>query len=309
MECYQPVGSFKIRGIGLLCERAAAEGKRRFVSSSGGNAGFAATYAARELGLTATVVVPSTTPDATRDLLSLYGANVIVQGDVWDVADLRARELASAPDAAYVPPFDHPTLWEGHSSMVDEMAQAGRKPDVVIVSVGGGGLMCGVLEGLHRNGWKERQAHRGRDARRRVAESLDGGRSARHLACDHIDSKKSRRATSGCPNAGMDNPPRRGVRGRFGRVRDPGVSAVCANSPCSGRARLRRLAGRRSRESSKPRSGAAHRRDRVRRHQRGDDRQSAGEVIVRRFEMFTGDACASSPRPETPSSATRGVVE
>jgi len=155
MECFQPVGSFKIRGIGLLCERSAAEGKRRFVSSSGGNAGFAATYAARELGLAATVVVPSTTATATRDLMSLYGAEVVVHGDVWDVADLHARELASAPDAAYIPPFDHPTLWEGHASLIDEMAKAADKPDTIIVSVGGGGLMCGVLEGLHRNGWDD----------------------------------------------------------------------------------------------------------------------------------------------------------
>lgn len=155
MECFQPVGSFKIRGIGLLCERSAAEGKRRFVSSSGGNAGFAATYAGRELGVAVTVVVPSSTPAATRELLSLYGAEVVVHGDVWDVADQRARELASAPDAAYIPPFDHPTLWEGHASMIDEMAASGAKPDVVIVSVGGGGLMCGVLEGLHRNGWQD----------------------------------------------------------------------------------------------------------------------------------------------------------
>ena len=155
MDCYQPVGSFKIRGIGLLCERAAAKGKRRFVSSSGGNAGFAATYAGRELGVAVTVVVPSTTPAATRDLLTLYGAEVAVCGDVWDAADLHARELASAPDAAYIPPFDHPTLWEGHASLVDEMAASRAKPDVVVVSVGGGGLMCGVLEGLHRNGWQD----------------------------------------------------------------------------------------------------------------------------------------------------------
>ncbi len=155
MECFQPVGSFKIRGIGLLCERAFAAGKRIFVSSSGGNAGFAVAYAAHKLGATASVVVPSTTPGETCDLLRLYGAEVTVQGDVWDVADLHARELAADDTAAYVSPFDHPTLWEGHATLVDEMAKAGPKPDVIIVSVGGGGLMCGVLEGLHRNGWQD----------------------------------------------------------------------------------------------------------------------------------------------------------
>lgn len=155
MECFQPVGSFKIRGIGLLCEHAMQQGTRRFVSSSGGNAGFAVTYAAQRLAAAATVVVPSSTPKETCDCLRLYGAEVFIHGDVWDTADLHARELAAVEGAADVPPFDHPLLWEGHATLVDEMAQSGSKPDIMIVAVGGGGLLCGVLQGLHRNGWQD----------------------------------------------------------------------------------------------------------------------------------------------------------
>jgi L-serine/L-threonine ammonia-lyase len=54
---------------------------------------------------------------------------------------------------AFLHPFDNPLLWQGHATMVDEVAQAGLKPDAVVLSVGGGGLLCGVAEGLHRNGW------------------------------------------------------------------------------------------------------------------------------------------------------------
>ena len=43
----------------------------------------------------------------------------------------------------------------GHASLIDEVAQAGRKPDAVVLSVGGGGLLSGVVEGLHRNGWHD----------------------------------------------------------------------------------------------------------------------------------------------------------
>lgn len=155
MECFQPVGSFKLRGIGLLSQRSVQVGKTTLVSSSGGNAGLAVAYSARQLGVSATVVVPSTTPSATRELLALHGAQVLVHGDVWDEADRLARELAAVATAAYIPPFDHPTLWEGHSTLVDEMAAGGFKPDAVVLAVGGGGLMCGVLEGMHRHGWQD----------------------------------------------------------------------------------------------------------------------------------------------------------
>lgn len=153
MECCQPVGSFKIRGIGLLCQRSVAAGKRRLVSSSGGNAGFAVAYAARHLQVGATVVVPASTAARTCHLLGIYGAEIIIHGETWDDADIHARQLAASLDAAYIPPFDHPLIWEGHASLVDELKAAGPMPDAVVVAVGGGGLMCGVLQGLQRCGW------------------------------------------------------------------------------------------------------------------------------------------------------------
>lgn len=155
MECCQPVGSFKIRGIGLLCQRSVAEGKRVLVSSSGGNAGLAVAYAARSLGVAATIVVPSSTAATTCQLLGVHDAEVVVHGATWDDADLHARLLAAAADAAYIPPFDHPVIWDGHASLVDEMRYSGPRPDAVVVAVGGGGLLCGVLQGLQRGGWAD----------------------------------------------------------------------------------------------------------------------------------------------------------
>ena len=60
MEALQPSGSFKLRGVGHACEHYALRGARRFVSSSGGNAGVAAAHAGRRLGVPVTVVVPET---------------------------------------------------------------------------------------------------------------------------------------------------------------------------------------------------------------------------------------------------------
>lgn len=154
MEALQPPGSFKIRGIGLACETYQRQGARRFVSSSGGNAGLAVAWAGRHLGVPVTVVVPETTPLRAQELLRQEQAEVIVHGSSWQEANQYAQSLTGAQDA-FLHPFDDPLLWQGHATMIDEVAQSGMKPDAVLLSVGGGGLLAGVVAGLQRNGWQD----------------------------------------------------------------------------------------------------------------------------------------------------------
>lgn len=154
MEAAQPSGSFELRGIGALCEARRAAGAQRFVSSSGGNAGIAAAYCGRALGIPVVVVVPETTPQQARDLIRLEGAELIVHGAAWAEANAFAQSLIGPRDA-FVHPFDDPIIWQGHATLVDEMAASGPKPGAIILAVGGGGLLCGVLEGLQRNGWSD----------------------------------------------------------------------------------------------------------------------------------------------------------
>lgn len=156
MECYQPVGSFKIRGIGALCEQAVASGKTHLISSSGGNAGYAAAYAGKRLGVKVTVVVPQSTGDTAKQRIAGEDAEVIVKGAMWDEADAYARQLVEKTGGAYIHPFDDARVWTGHASMIDEAArQCPVKPDAVAVCVGGGGLMSGIIEGMHRNNWQD----------------------------------------------------------------------------------------------------------------------------------------------------------
>lgn len=152
MDALQPPGSFKIRGIGHACAEHVGRGARRLVSSSGGNAGLAVAYAGRSLGVHVTVVVPQTTSQRAKELLHLEDAEVIVHGASWQEANEKALSLVG-PHDAFLHPFDDPLLWQGHASVVDEVARAGIKPDVVVLSVGGGGLLSGVAQGLHRNSW------------------------------------------------------------------------------------------------------------------------------------------------------------
>lgn len=155
MECYQPSGSFKIRGISHLMSVRHDEGSSHFVCSSGGNAGLAVAYCGAILRVAVTVVVPKTTSLHVRRILAEYGAEVIVSGEVWNEADAVARDLSTQKNAAYVSPFDDRLLWQGHSTLIDEAAVQCDRPDAVVVSVGGGGLLCGVLTGMHRNGWTD----------------------------------------------------------------------------------------------------------------------------------------------------------
>jgi L-serine/L-threonine ammonia-lyase len=153
MEAFQPVGSFKVRGIGYACQVHHEKGAKRLIASSGGNAGYAVAYAGRMLGMEVTVFVPQSTPTWMREIIRREGATVIEHGASWDDAHAHASEVARREAAAYVPPFDDPLIWTGHASIVDEVAGAGLSPEAVVLAVGGGGLLCGVLEGLHRVGW------------------------------------------------------------------------------------------------------------------------------------------------------------
>ncbi|MCF7936225.1 MAG: pyridoxal-phosphate dependent enzyme [Synergistales bacterium] len=156
MECFQPPGSYKIRGIGRLCALSVAEGAERLVASSAGNAGYAVAYAGSRLGVGVTVVVPAATPRPVQEKIRRLGAEVLPHGEVWDEANEKALQLARNPATAYIPPFDHPAIWEGHATMIDEAArQFQGKPGAVVLSVGGGGLMSGVLQGMWRNGWDD----------------------------------------------------------------------------------------------------------------------------------------------------------
>ena len=153
MDCYQPSGSFKIRGMEHLCRHHIQQGCRNFVASSGGNAGYSLAYVGQQLGVEVHVVVPSTTPQTMIDKITNLGAQVEVQGSVWDEAHHYALQLAEEKQAVYVSPFDDPLLWKGHATLMEECAQQMEQPDALVVSVGGGGLLCGVFEGLKRNGW------------------------------------------------------------------------------------------------------------------------------------------------------------
>lgn len=151
LDALQPSGSFKLRGVGALCENHIRNGKKRFISSSGGNAGIAVAYSGRQLSIPVTVFVPETTTDRAKQLIEQEGATVVVHGASWQEANALALSQIDE-ETAFVHPFDNETMWHGHATLVDEVIQADCAFDCVVLSVGGGGLLSGVVAGLERNG-------------------------------------------------------------------------------------------------------------------------------------------------------------
>lgn len=154
MDALQPSGSFKIRGIGHLCQHHAQQGKKRFIISSGGNAGIAVAYAGRRLNIPTLVVVPESTSEHARRLIQREKAELHVIGNNWQEAHEYALTLVQEDDAL-IHPFDDPLLWEGHASLISEVAQLGIQPDAVLLAVGGGGLLSGVAQGLQQQAWNQ----------------------------------------------------------------------------------------------------------------------------------------------------------
>ena len=135
-----------------------------FFSSSGGNAGLACVTAATMLGYPATVVVPmSTKPQMIAKLKTAGASDVVQAGASWKEADAHLREVvlqglkdSGEEEGIYVPPFDHQKIWDGNATIVEEIRTQmpdGGPPDAVICSVGGGGLLNGIIQGLERSGW------------------------------------------------------------------------------------------------------------------------------------------------------------
>lgn len=155
LESLQPCGSFKLRGIGRLCQKASHEGAHAFVASSGGNAGAAVAYCGMKLDIPTTIFIPTTSHQLYVDKIRSFGATVIVAGSTAGDTQEAATIFAKENNATYIHPYDHPEIWTGHASIIDEVVQHNIRPDVIIVSVGGGGLACGILEGMHKHGWND----------------------------------------------------------------------------------------------------------------------------------------------------------
>ncbi|PNF37463.1 L-serine dehydratase/L-threonine deaminase [Cryptotermes secundus] len=156
LENCQPSGSYKIRGVGRLARKLKERGCQQLVSASGGNAGVAAAYASRIIDIPCTVYVPQSTEPACIKLIKDNGAQVKIVGSSYSMAEEIAIKEAENPGIGFLSPYNHAEIWAGNSTMMDELkVQLPSKPSTIVLSVGGGGLLLGVLKGLERLGWQD----------------------------------------------------------------------------------------------------------------------------------------------------------
>jgi threonine dehydratase len=147
-EHLQRTGSYKARGaINFLRRvRESEPDARGVVAASSGNHGQAVAWAAREVGLAATVVVPGSITALKRRAIEGYGAVVDVVGDDSDERLGRARRLAAQSGLVEVPPYDHPWTIAGQGTwLLEALEQAPSTPEVIVVPVSGGGLAAGTV--------------------------------------------------------------------------------------------------------------------------------------------------------------------
>ncbi|RXW20985.1 hypothetical protein EST38_g4848 [Candolleomyces aberdarensis] len=159
LENMHPSHSFKYRGIShfILQKQIEIGDHAHFVIASGGNAGLAAACAARRLKSRCTVYIPEFVSPSTLQLLKSEEAEVVVVGTCYNAALAAAKEFVDTePDSVMVPAYDDPLVWEGHSSMIREIYdEISKKPSAIFCSVGGAGLLGGILKGCKAVGWED----------------------------------------------------------------------------------------------------------------------------------------------------------
>jgi threonine dehydratase len=152
LEFLQHAGSFKTRGMFNQILAAAERGAlptAGIIVASGGNAGLAAAYAARELGVPAEVYVPVTAPAVKIAKLTKLGARVVQAGTEYAEAYAAAVVQANGTGALFCHAYDDPDMVAGNGTLgLELLDQLPDGFDTVLVAVGGGGLIAGVTAAL-----------------------------------------------------------------------------------------------------------------------------------------------------------------
>jgi threonine dehydratase len=145
LECLQVTGSFKARGANnaiLSLDEAAV--KRGVITASGGNHGLAVAYAGHASDTAAVIYLPENTSPAKAEKLRAWGAEVVIEGRVWDDANQAAMERAERDVLTYIHPFSDPTVIAGQGTVGREILKQSSHIDILLVAIGGGGLISGV---------------------------------------------------------------------------------------------------------------------------------------------------------------------
>lgn len=143
LEFLQHTGSFKARGAfnNLLSRPVPAAG---VVAASGGNHGAAVAFAAQQLGIDASIFVPTIATPAKQERIRRAGARLELVGERYAAALAASEAHVAANGALPVHSYDHPATIAGQGTVAAELLAQAPDIDTVLVAVGGGGLIGGI---------------------------------------------------------------------------------------------------------------------------------------------------------------------
>src|SRR5712691_595285 len=145
-ENLQRGGAFKFRGAyNRLAALSVEERCRGIVAFSSGNHAQGVALAARELGIQATIVMPTDAPELKLAATKDYGAEVVTYDRLTEDREAIARRLADERGLTLVPPYDHPLIMAGQGTAALELIEDMGTLDWLLLPVGGGGLLSGCV--------------------------------------------------------------------------------------------------------------------------------------------------------------------
>lgn len=151
-------GSFKVRGAThyLHCYKEVhGSFPTKVITASGGNHGIAVAVACYKFNIPCTVFIPTNSiNDKKRAVLAEYNVELKVDGSCWQEANQIAQDLTDqlvkdGKNACYIHPFLHPWVIQGASTLAVEIVKKLENPDVIIASLGGGGMIAGIISYLN----------------------------------------------------------------------------------------------------------------------------------------------------------------
>jgi threonine dehydratase len=148
-ENLQPIGSFKLRGAyNKIASLSDAERARGVIAYSSGNHAQGVAYAARAMGVKATIVIPRNAPAVKMESTKGLGAEIVLVGPASSERKARAEEIAKERGLAIVPPYNDENIIAGAASVGMEIMEDFPDVEVVLAPVGGGGLISGVASAV-----------------------------------------------------------------------------------------------------------------------------------------------------------------
>ncbi len=144
-ENLQLTGAFKLRGaLNKVAKLSKEKREKGLITASAGNHAQGVAYAASKFGVKATIVMPKLTPLIKVQATKNYGAEVVLEGEVYDEAFEEAKKLEQKYGYTFVHPFNDLDVMAGQGTIALEILEEIKDTYAIIVPIGGGGIISGI---------------------------------------------------------------------------------------------------------------------------------------------------------------------